>query len=125
MDGRSVASLIDLPLASSPLHAAVPSLMANIAPPLFFLDAQLFPGVVYLSLINAMLHGVAGPECYLAVCVGVTLAQSDAARAAQLPYEWGRLGVALLNKYNCVRLKARTLLSYAVYLGCWTMDRVQ
>ena len=122
MDGRSVASLIDLPTTSSPLHIAVPSIMANIAPPLFFFDAQLFPGVVYLSLIHALLHGMAGPECYLAVCLGVTLAKSEEARAAQLPYQWGRLGVALLSKYGCVRLKARTLLSYAVFFGHWTMD---
>ena len=122
MDGRSIASLIDLPVVSSPLHAAVPSLMANLAPPLFFFDAQLFPEVVYLSFIHALLHGVAGPECYLAVCLGVTLAQSEAARAAQLPFEWGRLGVALLEKYRCDRLKARTLLSYAVFFGFLTMN---
>ena len=119
---RSIASLVDLPQLTDQKEAAVTSLMTSVVPAAWFADQPLLSPLCCLSLIHAIQYGMNGELCYALVALGVTLTASRDALIARLPQQYGSLGVAVMEKYGAVSLKARTLISNSLWLQHWTED---
>ena len=119
---RSIASLVDLPHLTDQKEAAVTSLMTSVVPAAWFADQPLLSPLCCLSLIHAIQYGMNGELCYALVALGVTLTASRDALIARLPQQYGSLGVAVMEKYGAVSLKARTLISNSLWLQHWTED---
>jgi predicted ATPase/signal transduction histidine kinase/CheY-like chemotaxis protein len=119
MSGRSIASLIDLPTVSDPIQAAATSMLTKIQLSIYFFDQTLFASFCFLALLHSLDYGLTGAECFLAVVLGARLTHSKEAWKQRLPLQWGDLGIAIMNKYNVVELKAKTLISAATSLRSW------
>ena len=119
---RPILSLVDLPELTDEKEAAATRIMSLLVPAAVFADRPLLTDLCYLSLLHALQFGFSGSECYAIVCLGVSLTQDRAEVLASTPQLYGRLGVALMEKYDVRSLKARTLIGNSIWLQHWTTD---
>ena len=122
LEGRPVASLIDLPRLFDPQQSVVTSLLTGLLPAAFASDPLLFPALCYIMVIRAMNVGVTGEETYALASVGLLRQSNRHDLVNRLPQQYGSLAMALQEKHQVAALKARTLIANAMWLQHWTLD---
>jgi len=117
MEGRSIASLADLPLATSPAGRAAISLMASLGPPTYLGRPSLFP-VIVAELLNASLeHGNTEASCFgysmYAMLLVSVFGDIDAG------YDYSRMSIALNEKLDDARFRGTVLHIHGSHINVW------
>jgi predicted ATPase/class 3 adenylate cyclase len=117
--GRRIAELIDAPTISDPAQNVAIRLLMEIFPAAFLSGSgNLFPYLVLKSVNLSLVHGNSPETAFAYAAYGMLLcgALNDPARG----YEFGRLGVAMNDRFGDIALKSRILYVYAMFVHHWS-----
>ncbi|MCA9567904.1 MAG: GAF domain-containing protein, partial [Myxococcales bacterium] len=117
--GRPIPSLIDAPPCTDPVHLSATRLLMEIFAAAFLSGSgTLFPYLV-ARLVNLSLeHGNSPESAFAYAAYGMLLCgKLDDPGAG---YAFGRLGVALNERFDDVALKSRVIYVYAMFVHHWT-----
>ncbi len=119
LEGRSISELIDAPVLTDPKAKVANQLLMEIFPAAFLSGSgDLFPYVV-LKFVNISLRYGNSPESAFAYgAYGMLLcgALGDPA----LGYEYGKLAVAMNERFDDITLKSRIIYVYAMFIHHWS-----
>jgi len=117
LGSRSIPELIDLPLMKDPeLHATM-NVLAALLPPALFTDRNLFRLIVAHMANVSLQHGNSDGSCLAYVWLGLLLGPDfDNYPAA---FEFGQLGLDLVEKRGLDRFRARVYLDFSHVVNPW------
>jgi class 3 adenylate cyclase len=117
--GREIAALLDEPQIADPgVRVAVRLLMEVFAAAFLSGTGDLFPYLI-LTGVNLSLRNGTGPEsAFSYAAYGMLLCGSlnDTAKG----YEYGKLAVAMNERFNDIALKSRIIYVYAMFIHHWS-----
>ncbi|WP_085489385.1 AAA family ATPase [Paraburkholderia susongensis] len=115
---RPVASLIDLPLLENETLEATLNVLTAVLPPAFFTDENLVCLVLSRMANLSIRHGNADASslgfAYLGMVAGPLFGDYRAG------FEFGRLGLALVDEKGLGRFRARVYMCFAYHVMPWT-----
>ncbi len=121
LDGRSIESLIDLPLMTDPVLQAAMQVLSEVALPAYFIDTRLFC-LVTISMVKVSIqHGLTGRSAFGYVTWGFLLA--GAFHRYGDGYRFAKLACDLVAKHGYIVVKAKVYISAAV-VACWAQPIV-
>ena len=114
---RTISDLIDLPLMKDPVGQAKMDVLATLLPPALFTDENLL-GLIVAHMANVSLEqGNTDGSCLAYVWLGLVLGPHfDRCKAG---FEFGRLGVDLMERRGLNRFRARVYLDYSHVVNPW------
>jgi PAS domain S-box-containing protein len=114
---RTISSLIDIPVMQDPLAQAKMDVLATLSEPAFFTDENL-PRLIVAQMANVSLEqGNTDASCLAYVWLGKLLGtRFDRDNAS---FEFGRLGVALMERRGLQRFRARVYHEYSHVFNPW------
>jgi PAS domain S-box-containing protein len=119
LGGRTIESLVDLPLMSDPASLATLEVLIKIGPPAFCTDANLLSLVtchaVNLSLERGNCDASCGAYEWLSILAGPHFGDYRTA-----VYRFGELGYALVEGRGLTRFQARTYMEFGGSVVPWT-----
>ncbi len=103
INGRDIASLVDLPVMTAKDKLAVTRIVANVAPAVYIADPNLFPLLILSQVKASIQYGNAPFSAFCYACYGILLngILQDIETADQV----GNLALALTNKFNISDIK--------------------
>ncbi|MEH2056985.1 MAG: AAA family ATPase [Nostoc sp.] len=103
INGRDIASLVDLPLMRAKDKLAVTRIAANVAPAVYVADPNLFPLLILSQVKASIQYGNAPFSAFCYACYGILLngILQDIETADQV----GNLALALTDKFNISDIK--------------------
>ena len=116
LDGRSIESLIDLPLMTDPVLQAAMQVLSEVAAPAYFIDTRLFCLVMCRMVKVSLQHGLSGPSAYGYVSWGVLL--SGAFHRYGDGYRFAKLACDLVAKHGFIAGHAKVYGTTAV-VAAW------
>ena len=116
LDGRSIESLIDLPLMTDPVLRAAVQVLSEVAAPAYFIDTGLFCLVMCRMVKASLQHGLSGPSAYGYVSWGVLL--SGAFHRYSDGYRFAKLACDLVAKHDFITSHAKVYGTTAV-VAAW------
>ena len=118
LQGRTIAELIDAPEISDPEILTAIRLLMEIFPAAFLSGSgNLFPYLV-LTLVNLSLRHGSSPESAFAYgAYGMLLCGS--LNDPALGYQYGKLSVAMNERFDDITLKSRIIYVYAMFIHHW------
>ena len=118
LGGREIEELIELPLMSEPESVATLDVLTKVLTPAMFTDANLL-AVLICRMVNLSLeHGHTDASCYGYVWLGMIAGPRFGNYKAG--FRFGRLGYDLIDRRALERFRARTYLSFGVFIIPWT-----
>ncbi|WP_321908254.1 AAA family ATPase [Paraburkholderia sp. J11-2] len=115
---RTIASLIDLPLLQDETLEATLNVLTAVLPPAFFTDENLVCLVLSRMANLSIRHGNADASslgfAYLGMVAGPIFGDYRAG------FEFGRLGLALVDERGLSRFRARVYMCFAYHVMPWT-----
>ena len=116
--GRTIESLIGLPLMSDPDSRATMDVLTAILPPTLFTDDNLLGLVVGRMANISLAHGHSDGSCIGYAWLGMFLGP----RFGDYPagYRFGKLGLDLVDKRGLGRFKARVYVHFGNVVNPWT-----
>ncbi len=121
LDGRSIESLIDLPLMTDPVLQAGMQVLSEVALPAYFIDTRLFCLVTIRMVKVSIQHGLTGRSAFGYVTWGFLLA--GAFHRYGDGYRFAKLACDLVAKHGYIAVKAKVYISTAV-VACWAQPIV-
>jgi PAS domain S-box-containing protein len=118
LGGRTIESLIDLPLMSDPASRATLDFLTKIAPPAFYTDENLPVLVLCLAVNLCLEHGNCDASCSAYVFLGFLAGPRFG--DYQEAYRFGRLGYDLVEGRGLTRFRARTYMDFGNLVMPWT-----
>jgi predicted ATPase/signal transduction histidine kinase len=119
LGGRTIESLIDLPLMSDPATLATLDLLAKIGPPAFYTDANLLSLVTCRAVNLSLERGNCDASCiayeWLSMLAGPHFGDYRTA-----VYRFGQLGYDLVEERGLTRFQARTYMDFGGSVLPWT-----
>jgi PAS domain S-box-containing protein len=119
LEGRTIESLIDLPLMNDPASLATMDVLAKIVPPAFYTDANLLALITCRAVNLSLEHGNCGASCsayeWLAMLAGPHFGDYRTA-----VYRFGQLGYDLVEGRGLRRFQARTYMDFGGSVLPWT-----
>ena len=114
---RAIGSLIDLPLMQDPVGQAKMDVLATLLPPALFTDENLLCLIAARMANVSLEQGNTDGSCLAYVWLGLVLGP----RFDRYPagFEFGRLGVDLLERRGLQRFRARVYLDYSHVVNPW------
>jgi PAS domain S-box-containing protein len=116
LDGRSIESLIDLPVMTDPVLRAAMQVLSEVAGPAYFIDTRLFCLVMCRMVKVSLQHGLSGPSAYGFASWGVLL--SGAFHRYGDGYRFAKLACDLVAKHGFIAGHAKVYCS-AVLVAGW------
>src|SRR5712671_6757418 len=117
--GRTIESLVDLPLMSDPASLATLDVLAKIVPPAFYTDANLLALITCRAVNISLERGNCGASCsaYEWLCM---LAGPHFGDYRIAVYRFGQLGYDLVEGRGLTRFRARTYMDFGGSVLPWT-----
>ncbi len=116
LDGRSIESLIDLPLMTDPVLQAAVQVLSGMASPAYIIDTGLSCLVMCRMVKVSLQHGLSGPSTYGYVSWGVLL--SGVFRRYGDGYRFAKLACDIVEKHGFIAGQARAYSTTAV-VAAW------
>jgi predicted ATPase/class 3 adenylate cyclase/predicted Ser/Thr protein kinase len=109
--------LLQLPLMTDEHQKAVIRILANMAPPVFFSEPNLFPIIIFKMTETSVRFGIGPASSYAFSVYGFVLCGiiGDVEKGVS----FGKLAMELLQKNNFKEYKARTLFSVHFFIDHW------
>ena len=104
--GKTIESLLDLPLMTDPEVTAAVELMSRVGVPAYFVNTQLFALIVLKSVQHYIKYGNHPHACRVYVSYGILLC--GPLNDIESGYKFGQLGFNLVEKLNAKEVKAST-----------------
>ena len=105
LGGRSIESLIDLPLMTDPALQAAVQVLSEVAAPAYFIDAQLFCLVIIRMVRVSLEHGLSLPSAHSIASWGFLL--GAAFHRYGDGYRFGKLACDLVAKHGFIAAEAK------------------
>jgi PAS domain S-box-containing protein len=122
LDGRSIESLVDLPLMTDPTQLATMRVLSEVASPAYFIDSRLFCLVICRMVKVNLQHGLsAGPSAYGYVTWGFLL--GGAFHRYRDGYRFAKLACDLVEKHGLMANRAKVYVASGV-VAPWTQPIV-
>jgi PAS domain S-box-containing protein len=118
MGGRSVESLVDLPLTSDPEWCATLDVLAQVVTPALFTDENLLCRVLCRMANISLEHGNSGASCFAYVWLGMIVGPHF--NDYPMGFRFGQLGFELVERRGLDRFKARVYMSFGNLVNPWT-----
>ncbi|KRR03397.1 trifunctional serine/threonine-protein kinase/ATP-binding protein/sensor histidine kinase [Bradyrhizobium valentinum] len=119
LGGRTIASLIELPLMSDPASLATLDVLAKIVPPAFYTDANLLALITCRAVNLSLERGNCDASCsayeWLSMLAGPHFGDYRTA-----VYRFGQLGYDLVEGRGLTRFQARTYMDFGGSVLPWT-----
>jgi PAS domain S-box-containing protein len=119
LGGRTIESLIDLPLMDDPASLATMDVLAKIVPPAFYTDANLLALITCRAVNLSLERGNCGASCsayeWLTMLAGPHFGDYRTA-----VYRFGQLGYDLVEERGLKRFQARTYMDFGGSVLPWT-----
>ena len=119
LGGRTIESLIDLPLMNDPASVATMDVLAKIVPPAFYTDANLLALITCRAVNLSLERGNCDASCsayeWLTMLAGPHFGDYRTA-----VYRFGQLGYDLVEKRGLRRFQARTYMDFGGSVLPWT-----
>jgi PAS domain S-box-containing protein len=119
LDGRTIDSLIDLPVMNDPASLATMDVLAKIVPPAFYTDANLLALITCRAVNLSLEHGNCGASCsayeWLTMLAGPYFGDYR-----MVVYRFGQLGYDLVEGRGLTRFQARTYMDFGGSVLPWT-----
>src|SRR5450755_3509499 len=119
LGGRTIESLIELPLMSDPASLATMDVLAKIVPPAFYTDANLLALITCRAVNLSLERGNCGASCsayeWLTMLAGPHFGDYRTA-----VYRFGQLGYDLVEERGLKRFQARTYMDFGGSVLPWT-----
>ncbi|MXN65810.1 AAA family ATPase [Stappia sp. GBMRC 2046] len=117
--GRPIASLIDAPKMSDPEVKIAIGLLMEIFPAAFLSGAgNLFQYLVVKSVNLSLRHGNSPETAFAYATYGMLLC--GALNDPRTGYEYGRLALAMNERFDDIALKSRIIYVYAMFIHHWS-----
>jgi len=117
LTGKEIANLVDLPRMSDPQLLAVAKIMSIVGSPAYNATPNLVPLLALKAVNLSIQHGNTAISIYGYASYGValcgSLGQVDAG------YQFGKLALNLLEKFQAEELKAKTLMVFNNFIRHW------
>jgi PAS domain S-box-containing protein len=117
--GRTIESLIDLPVMNDPASLATMDVLAKIVPPAFYTDANLLALIACRAVNLSLEHGNCGASCsayeWLTMLAGPHFGDHR-----MVVYRFGQLGYDLVEERGLRRFQARTYMDFGGSVLPWT-----
>ena len=119
LGGRTIESLIELPLMSDPASLATLDVLAKIVPPAFYTDANLLALITCRAVNLSLERGNCDASCsaYEWLCM---LAGPHFGDYRTAVYRFGQLGYDLVEERGLTRFQARTYMDFGGSVLPWT-----
>ncbi|MCK5360288.1 MAG: serine/threonine-protein kinase PknK, partial [Gammaproteobacteria bacterium] len=118
LGGRSIPGLITAPDLTNPEVKAAIHLLMEIFPAAFLSGSgNLFPYLVLKSVNLSLRHGNSPESAFAYAAYGMLLC--GVLEDPALGYEYGKLGVAMNERFNDIELKSRIIYVYAMFIHHW------
>ncbi|MBV8473430.1 MAG: PAS domain S-box protein, partial [Hyphomicrobiales bacterium] len=114
---REISSLIDLPVVRDSVVHAKMDILATLLPPALFTDENLLCQIVAHMAITSIEEGNTDGSCLAYVWLGLLLGPRF--NRYQAGFEFGRLGVDLMERRGLARFRARVYLDYSHVVNPW------
>jgi predicted ATPase/signal transduction histidine kinase/ActR/RegA family two-component response regulator len=116
--GRSIETLVNLPLMSDPEWRATLDVLAQVVTPALFTDDNLLCLVLCRMANISVEHGNSGASCFAYVWLGMIVGPhfNDYPTA----FRFGQLGFELVEQRGLDRFKARVYMSFGNLVNPWT-----
>ena len=118
LGGREIEELIDLPLMSEPESVATLDVLTKVLTPAMFTDANLLSLLICRMVNLSLERGHTDASCYAYVWLGMIAGPRFGNYKAG--FRFGRLGDDLVDRRALERFRARTYLSFGVFIIPWT-----
>ena len=105
LDGRSIESLIDLPLMTDPVLQAAVQVLSEVAAPAYFIDAHLFCLVIIRMVKISLQHGLSLPSAHSIASWGFLL--GAAFHRYGDGYRFAKLACDLVAKHGFIAAEAK------------------
>jgi PAS domain S-box-containing protein len=115
--GRSVASLAELPRMADPLTLAAMNVMAASNLAIYTVVPPLFPLYVIKQVLLSIAQGNAPHSPYSYALYGLVLCA--VVGDLDTGYEWGQLGLRLLDTLQATQFRAKTLFTVQAFIHHW------
>jgi PAS domain S-box-containing protein len=119
LGGRTIESLIELPLMSDPASLATLDVLAKIGVPAFYTDANLLALITCRAVNLSLEHGNCGASCsgyvWLSMVAGPIFGDYRT-----VVYRFGQLGYELVEGRGLTRFQARTYMDFGDSVLPWT-----
>jgi PAS domain S-box-containing protein len=119
LGGRTIESLIELPLMSDPASLATLDVLAKIVPPAFYTDANLLALITCRAVNLSLERGNCDASCsayeWLSMLAGPRFGDYRIA-----VYRFGQLGYDLVEERGLTRFQARTYMDFGGSVLPWT-----
>ncbi|CAB3802947.1 hypothetical protein [Pararobbsia alpina] len=114
----SSEGLLDLPLMSDPTRCATMDVLTVLTSPALLTDLNLFRLVVSQMATLSLEHGNCNGSCLAYAWLGGVLGTYFG--EYRVGFDFGRLGLDLVERYGLDRFRARVYLVFAVHVAQWT-----
>ncbi len=118
LGGRSIESLIELPLMSDPESLATLEVLTKIGPPAFYTDANLLALVTCRAVNLSLERGNCDPSCIAYVWLSM-IAGARFGDYETTVYRFGELGHDLVERRGLTRFQARTYMDFGYGVLPW------
>ncbi|MEG3641598.1 AAA family ATPase [Magnetococcus sp. PR-3] len=119
LDGRSISSLIHAPALTDPNARIASELLMEIFPAAFLSGSgQMFPYLV-LKSVNLSLRYGNSPETAFAY-TGYGMLLCGILNDPALGYQYGKLGVDLIEQFDDIALRSRIIYVYTMFIHHWS-----
>ncbi|HAG81847.1 MAG TPA: serine/threonine-protein kinase PknK [Cyanobacteria bacterium UBA12227] len=115
--GRKIGSLINLPEMKSPDQLAAMRILLNISAAAFLSAPARFPLIVLKMVRLSLDHGNTAVSAYAYAVYGLILC--GVLGEIELGYQFGQLGIGLLEQFNAQHLECRTNLVFNGHIRHW------
>lgn len=117
--GRKIADVVDAPPLTDPEQLVAIRLLMEIFPAAFLSGSgNLLPYLVLKSVTISLRHGNCPETAFAFAAYGMVLCGVLGDPA--LGYEYGRLAIALNDRFDDLRLKSRIIYVYAMFIHHWS-----
>jgi len=117
--GRAIADLINAPdIADSETRIAVRLINESFAAVFLSGSGNLLPYLILTDVNLCLVHGSSAEAAFAYAAYGMLLC--GALNDSALGYEYGRLGVAMNERFNDIALKSRIIYVYAMFIHHWS-----
>jgi PAS domain S-box-containing protein len=118
LDGRSIESLIDLPLMTNPELVAATQVLSIVTAPAYFADQRLFCLLPFRAVKISLQHGISSDSAYAFSNLGFMLGWDRFGRYRD-GYRFAKLACDLVEKHGFIANRAKVYVASGV-VASWT-----
>lgn len=117
MRNKTPEQLLELPLVQRPEHLAVMRIMANLAPPVFFVDTNLYSIILFRLMVFTSRYGIASSSAYAYSCYSFVLCAIT--NEVNTGSRYGEFVLDLMKKHPFSEYQSRALFVLYYFVQHW------